>query len=200
MILEGGRNHIMAFSYFVQEISGVRQGNYGSQTERLAGTHVLVLLGSGAIIVISRTIGTRAFFTFDWGTHRPRAVDLPRDSCQVLLWSRPLPRGSVRAPFPRGFNRHINGTLYFVAGDFLHGDELWKSDGTAAGTVMVKDIAPPGSGSSGPEDLTNVSGTLYFEANDGSHGKELWKTNGTAQERSWSMTSAQAQQLRIPPI
>ena len=36
------------------------------------------------------------------------------------------------------------GTSYFSAVDALHGVELWKSDGTAAGTVMVKDINPGG--------------------------------------------------------
>ena len=37
---------------------------------------------------------------------------------------------------------NVNGTLYFAANDGAHGEELWKSDGTAAGTVMVKDIDP----------------------------------------------------------
>ena len=68
----------------------------------------------------------------------------------------------------------VNGTLYFVANDGIHGFELWKSYGTAAGTSMVMDIAP-GTAESRPTDLTNVNGTLYFTADDGVHGVELWK-------------------------
>src|SRR5262249_44450182 len=72
----------------------------------------------------------------------------------------------------------FNGTLFFVANDGANGKELWKSDGTEAGTVLVKDIRP-GRGGSYPFNLTVVGSTLFFTANDGVNGAELWKSDGT---------------------
>jgi ELWxxDGT repeat protein len=63
----------------------------------------------------------------------------------------------------------VGGTLFFVAGFY---SELWKSNGTAAGTVLVKKMA-------GTFNLTSIGGTLYFVADDGAHGSELWKSDGT---------------------
>ena len=74
--------------------------------------------------------------------------------------------------------RVIDGSLYFAAEPtgVSQDTELWKSDGTAAGTVRVKDIRP-GEPSSGPSAITSVNGAIYFRANDGSHGSELFSRN-----------------------
>lgn len=71
-----------------------------------------------------------------------------------------------------------NGTLYFVEHDSVFGNEFWKTNGTDAGTLRVKDIIP-GTGSSYPEDLTFSNGKLLFKATDNSHGTELWASDGT---------------------
>ena len=77
----------------------------------------------------------------------------------------------------------VGSTLFFSAGDdpscgiaCNSGRELWKTDGTPGGTVLVKEIAPSFS-SSDPRELTNVDGTLFFTANDGVAGIELWMSD-----------------------
>src|SRR5262245_4874757 len=84
---------------------------------------------------------------------------------------------STAASNPAGFT-NVNGTVYFKATDPVHGEELWKSDGTTAGTVLVKDIFP-GSGPSTINYLSAMNGALFFVGQDGVHGNELWKSDGT---------------------
>jgi ELWxxDGT repeat protein len=74
---------------------------------------------------------------------------------------------------------NVNGSMYFGGSTDAEGLELWKSDGTTAGTALLKNINP-GRSNSTPSRLTNVNGTVFFIANDGTHGTELWKTDGTA--------------------
>lgn len=79
----------------------------------------------------------------------------------------------------------LNGDVIFTARDGIYGYELWISDGTENGTVLLKDIVTgPGStwnGSRGPANvpMVQLGDFLYFAANDGVHGLELWKTDGT---------------------
>src|SRR5262249_16937191 len=51
----------------------------------------------------------------------------------------------------------LDGTLFFAADDGTSGAELWRSDGTAGGTLRVKDIRP-GAAASAPESLTAWQG------------------------------------------
>ena len=60
----------------------------------------------------------------------------------------------------------LNGiyTLFFTLGN-----QLWKSDGTTAGTTLVRTFTAP------PHDLVASGNVLFFAADDGMSGVELWK-------------------------
>jgi ELWxxDGT repeat protein len=67
---------------------------------------------------------------------------------------------------------NLNGEVYFFAEDAVNGDGLWKSDGTEAGTQLVKALNKP-------SQLTLVNHTLFFSASDEINGEVLWKSDGT---------------------
>jgi len=73
----------------------------------------------------------------------------------------------------------FNSILYFSGITDPQGLELWRSDGTAAGTYLFKDINTNNSDSSNPGCFTIFDGALFFGAEDGVNGRELWKTDCT---------------------
>ncbi|HSH43773.1 MAG TPA: ELWxxDGT repeat protein, partial [Arenicellales bacterium] len=73
--------------------------------------------------------------------------------------------------------------LLFFAGN--HGEDgvpgacqLWASNGSAAGTRMVKDIRP--GACARPSGFAAFQGRVFFAASDDTHGEELWASDGTA--------------------
>lgn len=133
---------------------------YGSSPDDLAGYNgKLYYFGSGP--------HSDSLFTSDGtpqGTYGIKAVD----RYDVDIWSY---TGILV----------MNNVMYFTASPpQSNGNniELWRSDGTVAGTYIVKDINP--SYGSNPNNLTALNNTLYFDADDGTHGHELWKSDGTA--------------------
>ncbi|MCB1009821.1 MAG: hypothetical protein KDB94_13130 [Acidobacteria bacterium] len=73
----------------------------------------------------------------------------------------------------------IGSQALFTATDPDHGKEIWRTDGTPAGTELVLDIFPGTSGSS-PLGLYPIPGDrAVFRADDGVAGAELWISDGT---------------------
>ncbi len=69
--------------------------------------------------------------------------------------------------------------IFFGATDGKTGIELWKTNGTPAGTLFVKDINP-GPSDSLPGGFTALpNGLVVFRAEDGTNGAELWVTDGS---------------------
>ena len=89
-------------------------------------------------------------------------------------------QGLVSTPGARpDWMTDVGGTLYFTMSKDYPGSwrdsagvELWRSDGTAAGTTRLY------SGSA--RDLIDLNGTLFFTGHDAQAGHELWKSDGTA--------------------
>jgi ELWxxDGT repeat protein len=73
----------------------------------------------------------------------------------------------------------VGSLTFFTAQTPTYGRELWRTDGTADGTSLVKDLLPGETGSN-PTVLTNVNGTLFFTASLGGFGTQLWTSDGTS--------------------
>ena len=77
----------------------------------------------------------------------------------------------------------FDNLMFFTANDGVHGKELWVSDGTAAGTTIVKDInvgLGDGFDSRLVLEFFEFENELIFRATDGVHGQELWVSDGTS--------------------
>ncbi len=95
-----------------------------------------------------------------------------------------LPGSNPEGPILGNNNFDVVGTVaYFTADDGVNGKELWKTDGTPGGTVLVKDITPGVTGTTVhfPQNgfNANIGTTLFFSAITATNGLELWKTDGT---------------------
>ena len=82
-----------------------------------------------------------------------------------------------RGSFNYSLSKVVNDKCYFVANDNKNGDEIWITDGTSAGTKLVKNLYP-GSETCDPKAFGTNSNKLFFIANDSIHGWELWSTSG----------------------
>jgi ELWxxDGT repeat protein len=80
----------------------------------------------------------------------------------------------------------LNKELYFYADNGTNGLELWKTNGTTAGTFMIKDINVgfPGSYTSNtslrPRFVAHNNELYFLVTSQGTNNYRMWKTNGTS--------------------
>jgi ELWxxDGT repeat protein len=99
------------------------------------------------------------------------------------LWAQPVllnPLNTISSHSISSEETLVNNGLYYVtARDNEHGYEVWRSDGTEAGTYMLKDINPDQSSYNSPFGFIAVGNQVFFMADDSIHGYELWVTDGS---------------------
>ena len=131
---------------------------------------IVATYAAGASIGQLTRLGSRLIFRADSGSGpEPHVAD--RFSASPLRDIFPGPDGSMDSSA-----RFVvfDGLAYFRADDGIAGSELWRTDGTAMGTIRFADLVP-GSDSSGPGDFLPTPIGLFF-----SFGAGLWATNGVA--------------------
>jgi ELWxxDGT repeat protein len=137
-------------------------------------------------------LGGRVLFPADDGVHGLElwTSDGTTDGTRMVKDIAPGGRGGLNNVGAYEFGEVIwlntvsGGAMYFLADDAVHGIELWRTDGTEAGTWLVKDIEEgPASAYGSPDFLSLDSATvgpyLYFRATTSFYGAELWRTDGT---------------------
>lgn len=95
----------------------------------------------------------------------------------ILLTSGNNPTGFLAKKGKGEEYKVIDDILYFVEDDGTHGEEVWISDGTAAGTKLLKDIHAADN-SAHPYGFTKFGDFVYFFAYDGTNWG-IWKTDNT---------------------
>ena len=105
---------------------------------------------------------------------RPRAVVEPMESRTLLT-------GTDLGSFPHELTT-VGGVAYFVANDGATGREVWRTDGTTAGTRLVRNIRPdPDPLWYRPEQLTAVGDRLFFiEQSEREGPPQLWTSDGAS--------------------
>ena len=74
----------------------------------------------------------------------------------------------------------LGGRLLFGGATLQHGHEPWISDGSVAGTTLLRDVLPGPNGSLVATPFAEFAGRAVFTATDGVHGYEPWTTDLTA--------------------
>ncbi|MCP3139317.1 ELWxxDGT repeat protein [Pyxidicoccus xibeiensis] len=118
-------------------------------------------------------LGQTLFFVAEGPSGRElwRTDGTPQGTREVKDIRPPRPANGVEPGAPPTALTVVDEQLYFAVDDAVTGEELWRSDGTAEGTLRVADLWP-GSGSSRPRALTPVGGDLLVVADDGVAGYE----------------------------
>ena len=139
-----------------------------------AGTREVPSAGIGVQLSTLQRIGSRVFFVGgSFNGTRVWKIEGATGSPQLLL---PAESSAGRDPFMLTV---FQGALYFFARTENFDTGLWRSDGTAAGTVLLRTFQNPALPAIFADELTPLGNRLYFVIGEEQTDLELWSTDGT---------------------
>jgi ELWxxDGT repeat protein len=171
-------------AYFVAEQDDGSQELWQSDATA-AGTRVVARLGQEQSLgSIGLALGSRVlFFVEDRQTGAVElwtAADAPRTALALKTVCR---QDCASGAFE--VLGEVGGRALFHVGNESGGLALWSSDGTAAGTVLVRSLCQ--SDCTGETRFVPGGGLLYFGVAENSGGNQLWRSDGT-EKGTFSLT------------
>ncbi len=142
----------------------------------------IVLLNSGTETnagIFLTPVGDRLFFFFQ-KNGETKKLWVSDGSAAGTVGVKTMDTNVIPTLYSQGIVVDFNGKFVFrgKSSNSATGIELWKSDGTANGTDLIRDIVA-GNGSSSPRNLTILDGKLFFTATNAAGNDRIWETNLT---------------------
>jgi trimeric autotransporter adhesin len=183
----GGTSLLTTASVNIEELevsNGFLYYNIGAELWKTDGSSAPTLVkNTGGSVSTLKNVNNTLYFTGDDGTTGLELWKSDGTTTGTVLVKDINPGTAHGYPDLDGFViPPANNIFYFSAVTTANGQELWRTDGTSAGTYMVKDIYA-GTNSSFNYYTTYLlgatnTGVLFF-ANDGTTGMQLWQSDGT---------------------
>jgi len=142
----------------------------------------LPLSAGGGRLLPETSVNGRMIFRADDGAHgvEPWMTDGTPGGTRLLRDLCPGPCLGAGGTDDAGVvSLAAGGRLFFSGNEGSRGLELWATDGTAAGTHLVRDLCR-GSCSSEPSSLIAGDGEVFVLARNGQAFPQLWRSDGTS--------------------
>src|SRR5437773_1344482 len=112
---------------------------------------------------------------------RKQSKDRGLGACAELLECRRLLSATLlHADVDGSASATVGNTLFFLSDGMDKDGTLWKTDGTTAGTSVVKDFSATNGGVVVPSSMTVASNRLFFVVQNQAQGfSQLWRSDGT---------------------
>lgn len=118
-------------------------------------------------------VGNKIYFIANDGIHGVEPWVSDGTVSGTVLLKDVNPGSGSGGLFPTVFASSGTTRVYFTANDGNSGTELWTSNGTEAGTLLVADLTPGATGST-INNLRKAGGKLYFTHTTAATGNELY--------------------------